>query len=270
MENYFNPKVSVLMGVFNCEDTVVEAIDSILNQTMRDFEFIICDDGSTDHTWDKLNEMAKQDSRIVLFRNDSNLGLNKTLNLCANHASGIYFARMDGDDICSKNRFEEELYILENSTKYSIVSCWMNLFDENGEWGCVKTIEVPSKNDFVNGTPFVHAASMFKKDSFNLVGGYSIESFTTRVEDFNLWIKMYSHDLYGYNIQKQLYQMRDDRNAVKRRKFKYRLYESYQIIYAIITLKLPIYLIFYAIIPFIKGLLPTTIYNMIRKIKRVQ
>lgn len=175
---------------------------------------------------------------------------------------------MDADDTCSENRFEEEVFILENSNEFSIVSSWMELFDETGEWGCVRTIETPSEKDFIRGTPFVHAASMFKKESFNQVGGYAIDNRSVRVEDFNLWIKMYSQGLRGYNIQKSLYQMRDDRNAVRRRKMKYRLNESYQIVFAIKALKLPVYLYVYTVVPLIKGLLPIPLYNIIRKYKR--
>lgn len=92
------PKISVIMGVYNGADRVDEAIASIRVQTFTDWEFIICDDASTDNTWEKLVEWSKIDSRIVPIRNEKNMKLAATLNKCLEHASGSYIARMDDDD----------------------------------------------------------------------------------------------------------------------------------------------------------------------------
>ena len=100
------PKISVIMGVYNCASTLPDAIMSIQAQTVLDWEFIICDDGSTDETWKIAGKFQRQDNRIVLLRNDKNLGLNATLNKCLSVARGKYIARMDGDDICAPERFE--------------------------------------------------------------------------------------------------------------------------------------------------------------------
>jgi putative glycosyltransferase len=84
------PVISVIMGVHNGEKTIKRAIDSILNQSFKDFEFIICDDCSTDNSFNLLVNIAKQDSRIVVLRNNTNLGLAATLNKCIIEARGVY------------------------------------------------------------------------------------------------------------------------------------------------------------------------------------
>ena len=104
-----NPKISVLMGIYNCADTLPQAVASIQKQTYPNWELILCDDGSSDHTYEVAQALAAKDDRIVLLHNDRNLGLNQTLNACLAVATGDYIARMDGDDDCVPVRFEQQL-----------------------------------------------------------------------------------------------------------------------------------------------------------------
>ena len=100
------PLVSILMGIYNCADTLEEAIESIENQTYDNWELIMCDDGSKDNTYEiakKYNE--KNPEKFVLIKNEKNLGLNMTLNNCLKVAKGELIARMDGDDISLPERF---------------------------------------------------------------------------------------------------------------------------------------------------------------------
>ena len=109
------PSVSVIMGIYNCADTLNEAIDSILNQTFRDWELIMCDDGSQDNTYELAQQYVQRyPEQIVLLKNEKNMGLNHTLNRCLQAASGEYIARMDADDLCSRDRFETEINVLKN------------------------------------------------------------------------------------------------------------------------------------------------------------
>ena len=98
------PKISVVMPAYNAEKYIGEAIESILNQTFKDFEFIIINDGSVDHTKEIIREY--NDPRIVLLENDKNRGIVLSLNKGLDAATGKYIARMDADDIALKNRFE--------------------------------------------------------------------------------------------------------------------------------------------------------------------
>ena len=98
-------KVSVLMGIYNCAKTLPQAVDAIRRQTYNNWELILCDDGSTDDTYLVAWELAAKDKRILLLRNEKNLGLNQTLNNCLAAATGEYIARMDGEDDCLPERF---------------------------------------------------------------------------------------------------------------------------------------------------------------------
>ena len=107
-------KISVIMGIYNCASTLKEAIECIINQTFLDWELIMCDDGSTDNTIKVAQKyVEKYPEKIFLLVNKENRGLNYTLNRCLSIAKGIYIARMDGDDLCSPNRFQREVDILE-------------------------------------------------------------------------------------------------------------------------------------------------------------
>ena len=100
------------MGIYNCAPTLAEALDSLYAQTYQDFKIILCDDGSTDNTYEVARHYADSHDNIVLVRNERNMGLNYTLNHCLRYADTEYCARMDGDDISLPTRFEKEINFL--------------------------------------------------------------------------------------------------------------------------------------------------------------
>ncbi|MCD7818689.1 MAG: glycosyltransferase [Lachnospiraceae bacterium] len=260
------PQISVIMGIYNCADTLPESIESIINQTFKDWELILCDDGSSDNTYQVARQYkAKYPEKIVLLRNKKNRGLNYTLNRCLRAAKGEFIARMDGDDRCPVNRFTKELEVLRRESDIAIVSTDMGFFDETGVWGNISHPEYPSPTDFLHGTPFCHAPCMVRKTAYDKVGGYSESDRLLRVEDYHLWIKMYSAGFKGKNIHETLYYMRDDRNAYSRRRFKYRLNEAYVKAFAVRELKLPLWGYFYAFRPIVVGLLPPKLYDCFHK-----
>lgn len=259
-------EISVIMGIYNCADTLKDAIDSILAQTVENWELILCDDGSQDNTYTIAEFFLKQyPEKIVLLQNQENKGLNFTLNRCLEFAKGKYIARMDGDDTCSPNRFEKELEAFRDHPDLAVVSTAMEYFDENGVWGCIRHPQFVTKRDFLYGTPFCHAPCMVRKDVMDRVGGYTESKWLLRVEDYHLWVKIYNFGYKGMNLNEPLYQMRDDRNAYNRRKFRYRLNETYVRILAIRELKLPVWGYIYALRPLLVGLLPNKIYDILHK-----
>ena len=89
------PMISVIMGIYNCQDTLAEAMDSLLNQTYQDFEIVLCNDGSTDNTLAIAQDyVSRYPGKVVLIENEKNMGLNFTLNHCLQVARGKYIARM--------------------------------------------------------------------------------------------------------------------------------------------------------------------------------
>ena len=259
-------KVSVIMGIYNCEQTLTDAIECILNQTYSNWELILCDDGSVDGTYAIAQEISKTyPDKIVLLRNDRNHGLNYTLNRCLGVATGEYIARMDADDLCSPTRFEIEVAELDKEPEIAIVSTDMVFFDETGTWGRISHPAYPQPKDFLSGSPFCHAPCMVRKEAYDAVSGYSESPHLLRVEDYHLWMKMYKAGFSGKNIPDPLYQMRDDQNAYSRRKFRYRLNEAYVRILVVLELKLPIVGLIYSLRPILIGLLPAKIYDYLHK-----
>lgn len=264
-------KISILMGIYNCEATLREAIDSIVNQTYTNWKFIICDDGSSDNSFLIAKEYEQQDpDRFLVIQNKKNMGLNATLNRCLALADGDYIARMDGDDISVDTRFEKEIDILNNHPEYAIVSSHMITFDEGGEWGCITTLEKPEKKDFPTHVPmFCHAPCMVRKEAFLDVNGYTEDPHLLRVEDYHLWYKFYAKGYKGYNIQEPLYKMRDDRNALHRRTPSARMNGIYATFLGFKMLELPSWMYIYAIknavVELIKIVMPDKVYVVLHK-----
>ena len=127
------PKISVLMSVYNGSIYLKESVESVLNQTFTDFEFIIIDDYSTDNSWEILAKYARQDRRIKLIKNQKNLGLTKSLNLGLKEAKGEYIARQDADDISLPTRFEKQIACFNRHPEAVLVSCDLELIDSQGD-----------------------------------------------------------------------------------------------------------------------------------------
>lgn len=216
------PRITVLMGIYNCAPTLAEALDSLLAQTYQGFKVVMCDDGSSDNTLQVAQEYAsKYPDKFILIRNERNMKLAATLNHCLEYADTEYCARMDGDDISVPHRFETEIKFLDEHPEYALVSCPMIYFDENGDYliGSPR-IQVPTKETFKYGTPFCHAPVLMRTDILNSLGGYTAEPWVERVEDYYLWYKFYKAGHKGFNLNEPLYKMRNDKNAFSRRKAK--------------------------------------------------
>lgn len=259
------PLVSVLMAVYNCEKTVEDAIKCIQDQTYNNWELIIVDDCSNDNTYNVVQRLSINDSRIKVFKNDTNKTLAPSLNVCANYASGSFFARMDGDDICDNTRFEKEMAVLLSHPEFAVVSCSLKFFDENGEYGKVLYKECPQKEDFARTSPICHAGCIIRKDVFEQLGGYDESPAVERIEDYDLWIRLYNEGYQAYNLQEYLYSMRDDRNAIKRKKFKYRVNEYRLRKKACELFDLPLKFKVQQFTPLLLGIMPSFVYTYLHK-----
>lgn len=262
MNNNFTPTVSVIMGIYNCEDTLSYAINSILTQTYQDFELILCNDGSNDRTYEIAKLYQQQYSeKIVLLNNEINKGLNYTLNKCLEYARGKYIARMDGDDCSLPKRLQEEVEFLDNHPEYAFVSANLEVFDDEGIWGYTDFKSEPLPCDLVRGSAFSHSACMVRKSVFIEVGGYSEGKILIRVEDKHLWHKIYVAGYKGKNLESILYSYRDDKDSYKKRKFKYRFNEVYVNLLTVQFFSLsPLYYLI-AMKPIVIGILPYPVYN---------
>lgn len=260
------PVISVIMGVYNCpsEQMINDCIHSILTQSVSDFEFLICDDGSDNLTYEWLLAASKKDSRIRLFRHSQNLGLAQTLNDLINAANGELIFRQDIDDKSAPDRFEKLLSAWKKHPECSIISSNILLFDETGFWGKMDYPEYPVREDFLFCVPFMHGAVSMKKSAVLQAGGYSSEKLTRRTEDIDLFMRMYCRGAVGYTVQQPLYYYLEDRNAHRRRKYRYKLDEARVKFRGYQALGLMPKGILYAIKPLLVGLLP---YSLLNKLK---
>lgn len=202
------PCISVIMGVYNCpsERMLTRAVQSILAQTFRDFEFLICDDGSQNETYQWLEKLAAKDERIVLLRNRRNMSLAYSLNRCIEHANGLYIARQDADDYSEPTRFAKQIDYLNNHPSVSLVGSNCNLYRGNGEiYDTRKMPLCPTRLSFLYNSPYIHGTLMLRREVFDQVGIYKMCGFCGKYEDYDLLMRIYQHKLQGVNIQECLY-----------------------------------------------------------------
>lgn len=202
------PCISVIMGVYNCpsERMLTRAVQSILDQTFRDFEFLICDDGSQNETYQWLEKLAAKDERIVLLRNRRNMSLAYSLNRCIEHANGLYIARQDADDYSEPTRFAKQIDYLNNHPSVSLVGSNCNLYRGNGEiYDTRKMPLCPTRLSFLYNSPYIHGTLMLRREVFDQVGIYKMCGFCGKYEDYDLLMRIYQHKLQGVNIQECLY-----------------------------------------------------------------
>jgi glycosyltransferase involved in cell wall biosynthesis len=133
MKKNLKPLVSVIMPVYNPGIYLINAIESILNQTFSNFEFIIVDDASTDDSWKTIKSYAKKDSRIIAIKNKINLGVSLTSNIAISQAKGKFLARMDADDISTLDRLEKQINFLKNNPQTIVVSGQCTIVDGNNQ-----------------------------------------------------------------------------------------------------------------------------------------
>lgn len=210
------PLISVAMSIFNnSEAEILRSVNSILSQSLPDFEFIICNDGSNKNTTDVINKL--NDSRIVVIENEHNIGLAASLNRCIERSRGKIIVRQDADDYSLPNRFSQIIPFFDDG--YDIVSSNILLFDENGVWGKRDYPQFPSKNDFLFAIPFMHGACAIRKSAIVKTGLYSTEKVALRCEDYELFMRMYADGSKGVNLPQRLYAFQESKKTIKRRSY---------------------------------------------------
>lgn len=186
-----NPKISVLMPAYNTEKYIAEAIESILNQTFKDFEFIIIDDCSIDRTWEIIQEYASKDDRIVALRNKKNLKLSGTLNKGIKIARGDYIARMDADDISFPNRLEKQLDFMEKHPEIGISGATMEIINEASSIIGKRKYHLTDseiRKHIFKYSPFSHPLVIIRRSVLQKVGYYDPKY--NPAEDYELYFRI--------------------------------------------------------------------------------
>lgn len=207
-------RLTVLMPVYNAENYLKQAIESILNQTYKDFDLLIINDGSTDKSAAIVQSFS--DDRIIFIENEQNMGIVKTLNRGIDLIKGDYIVRMDSDDICLPQRFEKQLSFMDQHPAIAVAGSSIELFNDEG---VRKTITVETDPKRIRTQLMFEAAlkhpsviirtSVLKENDYL----YDIEHKAT--EDLGLWQKLsFNHDLG--NIEEVLLEYRDNEFGITR------------------------------------------------------
>ena len=205
------------MPAYNAEKYISEAIKSILNQTFKDFEFIIIDDGSTDRTWEIIQKYAKKDKRIIALKNERNSKICKTLNRGIKIAKGKYIARMDADDWSYPDRLRKQYKFMEKNTEIAISGGTIEVCDEemkvlNRRKYNLNDGEIRKK--LFRYSPFCHPLVIIRKNILDKTGFY--DSNLVYAEDYDLYFRIGIFSKFG-NLKDIIlkYRMLEDNSTSK-------------------------------------------------------
>ena len=184
------PRVSVVLPVYNGGAFLAQALDSVLAQTLRDFELIAIDDGSTDASGGILDRTAQADNRVTVVR-QTNAGIIAALNRGIALARGEFIARMDADDVCHPERLARQVAFLDARPEIAVVGCAVTLIDEAGKR--IREVEYPETPEAVaafldTGAPLAHPTVMMRRAAVLAVAGY--RDAYKHAEDYDLWLRM--------------------------------------------------------------------------------
>jgi len=204
-----NPKISVVMSVYNGEKHLRGSIESILNQTFTDFEFIIVNDGSTDASLEIIK--SYDDARIRTINNEKNIGLTKSLNKATKKARGEYIARQDADDISLPNRLELQLEFLEKHPDVALLGTGIYVIDEKGDKIEKRIMHPNPKKSLLKGNRFIHGSVMLRRSVIDELGAYN--ETLKYSQDYELWLRM-SKKYDVRNVTAPLYKLRMHKGSI--------------------------------------------------------
>lgn len=231
------PRVSVVMPVYNQKPSyLAKAIQSILDQTFDDFEFLIVDDCSTDKDCVSVLEKYRAfDARIRIIRNEVNSGVAKSLNVGIAHASALIIARMDSDDFSLPERLRHQYDFLQNNPTTDLIGCWANIIDEQDHiTGLYKTPVSSQKirSNILLTNPLIHPTWMFRKALIDTFGGYSESSPAT--EDYEFLLRV-APNRNLENLPEVLFHYRFNPNGVSYKKNKFQELQSIKLRWKALT-----------------------------------
>lgn len=258
--------VSVLMSVYNGAPTLEKAAASVLAQTYRNLELILCDDASTDDTWRIMQRIAAQDARVTVFQNKTNRGLGASLNGCLSRAGGEYIARQDADDVSDPDRIERTTdFLLSSGAPYA--ACGVRVFDDGGVWSTRQYPQKITKHIIAQKNPFFHPTMVFRRAVLEGVGGYSETPETRRTEDYDLVMRLAAEGVIGENLPEILYSVYEPKEAYLRHNAKTRLCEVRVRARGLRAMGSPASDYIYLVKPLIMACVPR---GMMRSVKRLQ
>lgn len=221
MNNKF-PLVSVLMSTYNSEKTLERALDSILNQSYKNIEFLICNDGSTDNTKKILEKYSNLYEQIEIINNKNNVGLTKSLNLLINKSKGDFIARQDADDYSDPERIKEQIkYCISN--KFQAVFTRTYNLNKNISMQNISYL-IPYKILINFRNPFVHGTMLINSKIIKTLGGYDEEFYFA--QDYKLYRDLIDNGIRIKKTRKILYYLNTKNNISSLRKEEQKYYAN--------------------------------------------
>ncbi|MEZ6256038.1 MAG: glycosyltransferase [Patescibacteria group bacterium] len=223
------PLVTVVVPVYNGAKYVIEAVESIQNNTFKDFEVMLVNDGSpADNSAQICGDLAKKYSNIRFTNFEKNRGLAEVINYCIKNANGKYIARLNQDDIMLPNRLQEQVNFLNNNPSVVVVGSWITLFKHNGEEQILEYMpnDTSIKKTWYFVGPFSDPTTMYRRDTALKIGLYEQKYWPA--DDSHFWFKM-GHAGKLANIQHPLVRVRwhdDAGSLVYARKMAVSLYNA--------------------------------------------
>lgn len=226
------PEISVIMSVYNGERFLANSIESVLNQTFTNFEFLIIDDCSTDKSAEIIRQYSTTDNRIKYLKNKQNIGLTKSLNKALQIAQGKYIARMDADDISLPERFRKQYNFLEKNQNTFLIGGWAIKIDEKAiETDVMKTRTsfnqlkkwLPKMNSFIHSTiMFRHEKNIFYREKF------------VYAQDYDFYLNLLSQNKMLCNLPEILIKYREtsDSISIKNKLPQYLLTQKAKVFFA--------------------------------------
>ena len=200
--------VSVLLSTYNSESTIEESLISLLNQTYKNLEILIADDGSTDNTEEICKKFQLNDERILLFSNKKNIGLTKSLNSLAQKASGSLIARQDADDVSLPERIEKQIQFM-NKKKLDAVTT-RSLVKQNNKKRPGISFYIPNKLLINRKNPFIHGTLIIKENIFKDIGYYDERFYFA--QDYKLFYDLLNKGYKVKTLNEALYILNTENN----------------------------------------------------------
>ncbi len=254
------------MPVYNGEKYIKYAVNSVLEQSYKEFELIIINDCSTDSTSEILAAYEKMDSRIKLYYNDKNLGVSKSLNLALKIAKGVFIARIDSDDIWFKDKLRKQIEYLANNPSTYMLGTGKKVIDESGNILNTKEKQffgyAQIKRQIIKNNLFCHSSVIFRRSILNDAGYYN-ENFLNS-EDYEFWIRILAKRK-GEILPESLvyYRLHKEMISIKKRKQQF-FYVIKARLYGVFKFGYPVFNLIY--IP--KEILPLLIPDFLIRLKK--
>ena len=213
-------KISVLMSTYNSQDKIRSSLESILDQTYENLEFIILDDNSEDGTFEILEEYESKNDSIKLLKNESNMGLTKSLNILISESSGNYIARQDDDDFSARNRLEIQMRLMK---KFELDFCTLRAItmpEEKLRPGL--SYYLPNKLLIKYKNPFIHGSLLIKKSVLEKNGNYDEDFYYA--QDYKLMSDLLKKGYKYRIINNPLYKLNTKNNISELKKTEQKYY----------------------------------------------